>query len=74
MAKGKGRKRQRPAARDDAPGVGLEKVVARIQQMMDRNSTVTHNEWLVDRIGLRRQYDVVVRGQFAGQPHYQPSD
>ncbi len=50
------------------PGVRLETVVARIQQMMDPNSTVTHNEWLNDRIGNKRQYDVVIRGQFGGRP------
>jgi len=49
------------------PGVSLEKVVARIQQMMDTNSTVTHNEYLVDRVGNKRQYDVVIRGQFGGR-------
>ena len=50
------------------PGIGLEKVVARIQQMMDPNSTVTHNEVLEDRVGNRRQYDIVIRGQFGGRP------
>ena len=48
------------------PGVTLEKAVAHIQQLMDRNSTVTHNEKLVDRVGNRRQFDVVIRGHFAG--------
>lgn len=51
----------------DAPGTSLEKVVCRIQQMMDTNSSVTHNEWLEDRVGNRRQYDVVIRGQFGGR-------
>jgi hypothetical protein len=50
------------------PGLTLEKVVARIQQMMDPNSTVSHNEKLVDRTGNKRQYDVVVRGSFGGRP------
>jgi len=48
-------------------GVSLEKTVARIQQMMDPNSKVTHNEFIMDRVGNRRQYDVVIRGQFAGR-------
>src|SRR5213592_3911622 len=52
----------------DVSGVTFEKIVARIQQMMDSNSTVTHNEKLEDRVGNRRQYDVVVRGQFGGRP------
>jgi len=51
-----------------APGVNLERIVARIQQMMDPNSTVTHNEFLDDRVGNKRQYDVVIRGQFGGRP------
>ena len=51
----------------DAPGTSLEKIVCRIQQMMDTNSSVTHNEWLKDRVGNRRQYDVVIRGQFGGR-------
>jgi hypothetical protein len=51
----------------DRPGIGLEKMVARIQQMFDPNSTVTHNEWLVDRIGNRRQFDVVIRGTVWGR-------
>lgn len=51
-----------------APGIALEKIVARIQQMMDPKSVVTHNEWLEDRVGNKRQYDVVIRGQFGGRP------
>jgi hypothetical protein len=52
----------------DAPGVSLEKLVVRVQQMMDPNSTVSHNERLEDRIGNTRQYDVVIRGRFGGRP------
>ena len=48
-------------------GVSLEKTVARIQQMMDPKSKVTHNERLVDRVGNSRQYDVVIRGRFGGR-------
>jgi len=55
-------------APSENPGVSLEKIVARIQQMLDPTSVVTHNEFLIDRVGNRRQYDVVVRGHFAGQP------
>jgi hypothetical protein len=57
-----------PIKKKDAPGVSLEKVVYRIQQMMDPNSSVTHNQWLEDRVGNKRQYDVVIRGQFGGRP------
>lgn len=51
-----------------SPGISLEKVVCQIQQMMDKNSTVTHNELLEDRVGNKRQYDVVIRGKFGGRP------
>ena len=49
------------------PGLTFEKTVARLQQMLDPASTVTHNEWLTDRVGNRRQFDVVVRGRFGGR-------
>ena len=64
----KHRKPRSAAPEGDAPGIGLEKLVVRIQQLMDPNSQVTHNEWLMDRLGNSRQYDVVIRGEFAGQP------
>jgi hypothetical protein len=35
---------------------------------MDPNCSVTHNEKLIDRVGNKRQYDVVIRGTFAGRP------
>ncbi len=50
------------------PGVSLELAVATIQQMMDPNSIVSHNENLIDRVGNTRQYDVIIRGQFGGRP------
>ncbi len=50
------------------PGAEFELAVARIQQKLDPNSKVTHNERLVDRIGIKRQCDVVIRGQFGGRP------
>lgn len=49
------------------PGVALELVVARIQQMMEPNTKVAHDEWIVDRFGIKRQFDVTVRGRFAGR-------
>jgi len=51
----------------DKSGKSLEKAVARIQQMLDPGSVVTHNEYIVDRLGNRRQFDVVIRGQAAGR-------
>jgi Restriction endonuclease len=53
---------------EDLPGISLEKTVARIQQMMDPNSVVTHNEKITDRFGIKRQFDVVIRGTFGGRP------
>lgn len=49
------------------PGIPLELSVVRIQQMLDPDSKITHNETLPDRLGNQRQFDVVVRGTFAGQ-------
>ena len=49
------------------PGIVFEKVVAAIQAQIDPTATVTHNEIILDRLGQSRQFDVVVRGVFAGQ-------
>lgn len=49
------------------PGIDFEKAVAAIQMQIDPTSQVTHNETLVDRLGHARQFDVVIRGTFAGQ-------
>lgn len=49
------------------PGIAFEKVVAEIQAQIDPTATVTHNEIILDRLGQSRQFDVVVRGVFAGQ-------
>jgi Restriction endonuclease len=51
----------------EQPGISLELVVAKIQQMMDPGSEVSHNERIVDRVGNLRQYDVVIRGKFGGR-------
>ncbi|HUG33171.1 MAG TPA: hypothetical protein VMJ90_00265 [Anaerolineales bacterium] len=50
------------------PGITLERAVARVQEMLDPNSKVTHNEMLEDRLGNSRQFDVVIRGTFGGLP------
>lgn len=42
--------------------------MARIQQAIDPTSKVEHDVVLEDRVGNKRQYDVVIRGSFAGQP------
>ena len=67
MAKNKPTKNDQ-TGKKDAPGVKLERIVSKIQQMMDPRSTVTHNELLKDRVGNKRQYDVIIRGRFGGQP------
>lgn len=52
---------------NDLPGIEFEKAVAAIQAQIDPASKVTHNEVLFNRLGHSRQFDVVVRGAFAGQ-------
>jgi len=49
------------------PGIEFEKIVTEIQKQFDNNADVSHDEILVDRLGQKRQFDVVVRGKFAGQ-------
>ena len=51
----------------ERPGIAFEKAVATIQAQIDPAATVTHNELLVDRLGHSRQFDIVIRGTFAGQ-------
>jgi hypothetical protein len=48
-------------------GRSYELAVARIQQLIDPASIVTHDEKIVDRLGNERQFDVVIRGKFAGR-------
>lgn len=48
-------------------GLDFEKVVAEIQRQVDPNAVVSHNKKLIDRLGHRRQFDVVIEGRFAGQ-------
>lgn len=50
------------------PGIAFERVVAALQARFDPATTVNHNVVLLDRIGQKRQFDVVIRGMFAGQP------
>lgn len=51
----------------EQPGIAFEKAVAVVQAQLDPAGMVTHNEVLIDRLGQKRQFDVVVRGAFAGQ-------
>ena len=53
----------------DKSGKSLETAVARIQQLLDPGSVVTHGEWIADRLGTRRQFDVVVRGTAMGRDY-----
>src|SRR5438046_1944612 len=65
----KNRKRAKQKRSMEArPGVSLEKAVAAVQQLMDKTTKVTHNEFIIDRLGNRRQFDVVIRGSFGGRP------
>ena len=45
----------------------FEKAVAAIQAQIDPTSSVSHNERIVDRMGHARQFDIVIKGSFAGQ-------
>jgi hypothetical protein len=58
-------RRKQTLSRND--GKKLEATVARIQQMMDPNTTVTRNEVLIDRLGNKREFDVVIRGSVGGR-------
>lgn len=51
----------------ELPGIAFEKAVAAIQAQIDPTSSVSHNEIIVDRLGHARQFDIVIRGTFAGQ-------
>lgn len=51
----------------ELPGIGFEKAVAALQAALDPSAAVTHSEVIVDRLGQKRQFDVVIRGVFAGQ-------
>lgn len=48
-------------------GTDFEKIVANIQARIDPNASVTHNQKITDRLGHSRQFDVVIKGVFAGQ-------
>jgi hypothetical protein len=47
-------------------GIPFELAVKALQEMMDPSATVTHNEHLTDRLGHRRQFDVVIRAKAGG--------
>jgi hypothetical protein len=51
----------------ELPGIAFEKAVAAIQAQIDPTSSVNHNEIIDDRLGHARQFDIVIRGKFAGQ-------
>lgn len=48
------------------PGIEFEEIVASLQQQLALGAEVSHNERIIDRIGQARQFDVVIRGMFAG--------
>lgn len=52
----------------DKSGKSLEQVVGRIQQMMDTQCSISYREKIQNRLGISREFDVVVRGFFAGHP------
>jgi hypothetical protein len=52
----------------DRSGKSLEQVVGRIQQMMDARCSISYREKIENRLGISREFDVVIRGLFAGHP------
>ncbi len=50
----------------DKSGKSLEQIVGRIQQMMDPCCSITYREKIKNRLGIEREFDVVIRGHFAG--------
>jgi len=52
---------------DSRRGSEFEAAVAEIQRLLDPNSTVEHNVFLEDELGIPRQFDVVVRGKIGGR-------
>lgn len=50
----------------DKTGKSLEQAVGQIQQLFDPKSTITYREFITNRLGIRREFDVVIRGKFAG--------
>jgi hypothetical protein len=51
------------------PGVELELVVQRLQTMMGPNATAESGE-ITDRLGVVRQFDVIIRGTLGGWPAF----
>lgn len=60
-------KKLRKTTGEKRPGIAFEKLVSALQARFDPATTVEHNVVLTDRIGQARQFDVVIRGVFAGQ-------
>jgi Restriction endonuclease len=50
----------------DKTGRSLEECVGRLQQMLDPRSIVTYRERIPNRLGILREFDVVIRGTFGG--------
>jgi hypothetical protein len=50
------------------PGLSFEKAVAALQSVLDPSAEVRHNVRLIDKLGHRRQFDVVIRAKAAGHP------
>lgn len=53
--------------KQESPGIEFEKVVTEIQARIEPNAVVLHNQRIIDRHGHSRQFDVEIRGKYAGQ-------
>jgi restriction endonuclease len=52
----------------DSSGRSLEQIVTRIQQILAPGAAISHRERIINRLGVPREFDVVVRGKWAGHP------
>lgn len=57
---------KKPKKTASLPGISFEEAVAAVQSLLDPSATVLHNQRLRDRVGHRRQFDVVIRARAAG--------
>jgi hypothetical protein len=57
---------KKPKKTAPQPGISFEEAVAAVQGLLDPSATVLHNQRLMDRVGHRRQFDVVIRAKAAG--------
>ena len=60
-------KAAKPPAKPVKQWESFERAVASVQQLFSPDAEVTHNEKISDTHNRRRQFDVVIRGEWAGR-------